>query len=409
MNRQILHIDLDAFFISVEKVLNQELKGKPAVVGGHIESRGVVSCASYEARKYGLHAGMPIATAKRLCPQAVFLPGHFSAYLEYSSKFMEILADFSPDLEPGGLDEAFLDLTGFESLYGPVRETAIRIKNRIKEELGITASIGIAPCKVVAKIASDFDKPDGLTEVLPGKEKGFLAPLPVKDMPGVGKKTQNLLKKFGITTIGQLAELPPSFMKENLGIYGETLLRHANGIDEKEVKQRGQVKSISRETTLTQDTLDEKLLKATLRHLAEKVGADLRSKGKQARCVTLKLRHSDFETITRSQTQKTSTDIDQVIFDAGIRLMEKALKRRRQPVRLIGIGVSNLVEMASQLDLLDNSTQKLAHLDRAMDQIRSKYGFEAIKTGQILLLKPKRKKLFPNNEINDHENDHDLW
>jgi DNA polymerase-4 len=387
MNRQILHIDLDAFFISVEKVLNPELEGKPAVVGGHVDSRGVVSCASYEARKYGLHAGMPIATAKRLCPQAVFLPGNFSAYREYSSRFMDILADFSPDFEPGGLDEAFLDLTGFEPLYGPVHKTALRIKNRIKDELGITASIGIAPCKVVAKIASDFNKPDGLTKISPGSGKEFLAPLPVKDMPGVGKKTQNLLKKFGITTIGQIAELPPSFMKENLGAYGETLHRHANGIDERKVKPHGPAKSISRETTLSQDTLDEKLLKATLRHLAEKVGADLRSKGKQARCITLKLRHSDFETITRSQTQRTATDIDQVIFDVGAQLLERALNRRRHPVRLIGIGVSNLVEMAGQLNMLDNSTQKLAYLDRAIDQIRSKYGFGAIETGQTLPLR----------------------
>ena len=393
MPRQILHIDLDAFFISVEKVLNPELEGKPAAVGGHLESRGVVSCASYEARKFGLHAGMPITTARRLCPQAIFLPGNFSQYRDYSSRFMEILTNFSPDLEPGGLDEAFLDLTGFEPLYGPVSETAARIKNRIKDELEITASIGIASCKVVAKVASDYRKPDGITEIAPGEEKSFLAPLPVKDIPGVGKKTQQILKKFGITTIGQIAELPPSFMKENFGVYGEILLRHANGIDEMEVKPPGPPKSISRETTLRQDTLDEKLLKATLRHLTEKVGADLRRQGKQARCITLKLRYADFETITRSQTQKIPTNIDQVIFNIGNQLLEKALARRRNPVRLIGIGVSNLEEMASQMNMLDDSTQRQAYLDRAIDQIRSKYGFASIETGQTLPLRDHRKKL----------------
>ncbi len=382
-----MHIDLDAFFISVEKVLNPELEGKPAAVGGHTESRGVVSCASYEARRFGLHAGMPISTARRLCPQAIFLPGNFGAYRDYSSRFMKILADFSPDLEPGGLDEAFLDLSGFEPLYGPVRETAIRIKNRIKGELGITASVGIATCKVVAKVASDFRKPDGLVEVLTGEEKSFLAPLPLKDLPGIGSKMQQRLKGFGITTIGQLAGLPASFMTSNFGKYGEMIHRHAGGIDERPVNPPGPPKSISREMTLKEDTLDEKLLKAALRYLTEKVGADLRRQNKQARCITLKLRYSDFETITRSQTRKTSTDIDQVIFDTGVQLMETSLARRNHPVRLLGIGVSNLGGAERQLDMLDKSAERMAYLDRAIDQIRSKYGFGAIGTGQTLPIK----------------------
>ncbi|MFO8102191.1 MAG: DNA polymerase IV [Dehalococcoidia bacterium] len=387
MSRQILHIDLDAFFISVEKVLNPELEGKPAAVGGRIESRGVVSCASYEARKFGLHAGMPLATARRLCPQAIFLPGNFSTYRDYSSRFMEVLARFSPDLEPGGLDEAFLDLTGFEPLYGPVHETAIRIKDRIKGELGITASVGIATCKVVAKVASDFHKPDGLMEVLPGEEKTFLAPLPLKDLPGIGRKMQQKLKGFGVTTVGQVAALPPSFMKENFGNYGEMIRRHATGIDERTVNPPGPPKSISREMTLREDTLDEKLLKATLRYLAEKVGADLRRQEKQARCITLKLRYADFETITRSHTRKTSTDIDQVIFEVGVELMEKSLVRRKQSIRLIGIGVSSLGGAQRQLDILDTSAQRMAYLDRTIDQIRAKYGFGAIGTGRTLPLR----------------------
>ena len=389
MARQIIHIDLDAFFVSVEQVLNPDLQGKPVVVGGHPDSRGVVTCASYEARKFGLHAGMPIATARRLCPHAIFIPGTFATYRDYSAKFMDVLAQFSPDLEPGGLDEAFLDLTGFEPLYGPIRETAHRIKSRIREELEITASIGIATCKVVAKVASDFSKPDGLTEVTPGTEKEFLAPLPVKDLPGVGPKMQQALKKIGVSSIGQLAQLPVSLMKDNFGVFGEVIHRHANGIDNREVKPYGEVKSISRETTLAQDTLDFRLLKATLRYLTEKVGADLRNQGKQARCVTLKLRYTDFDTITRSQTQKQPTALDQAIFNVGSELLDKCLSQRRQPIRLIGIGVSNLVGPEKQLDMLDNSSLRLAYLDRAIDQIRKKHGFRAIETGQTLPLRDK--------------------
>ncbi|MBM3132478.1 MAG: DNA polymerase IV, partial [Chloroflexi bacterium] len=353
MARQILHIDLDAFFVSVERVLNPDLKGKPVIVGGHPEGRGVVACASYEARKFGVHAAMPLAAARRLCPQAIFLPGSFHRYQEYSSKFMDILADFSPDLEPGGLDEAYLDLTGFEPIYGPARETALRIKSRIKDEIGLTASVGIAPCKIVAKVASDFSKPDGLVEVAPGTEKAFLAPLPVRDLPGVGPKSQAELKRFGVTTIGQLADLPLSFLKHRFGSYGEVLHRHASGIDESPVKAWGPVKSISRETTLDENSLDERLLKATLRYLVEKVGADLRSQGKQARTVALKLRYADFDTITRSRTLKMASDIDQMIYDAGAELLKKSLAQRRYPVRLIGVRVSNLEAMAKQLSMLD--------------------------------------------------------
>lgn len=396
MARQILHVDLDAFFVSVEQVLNPDLQGKPVVVGGHPDSRGVVACASYEARKFGLHAAMPIATARRLCPQAVFIPGSYLVYREYSVRFMNILASFSPDLEPGGLDEAFLDLTGFESLYGPTRDTAFQIKSRIKDELGITASVGISSCKVVAKVASDYAKPDGLVEVLPGDERAFLAPLSVKELPGVGPKMQQSLKQIGVSTIGQLADLPVSYLKKNFGIYAETIHRHANGIDDREVKAYGPAKSISRETTLAQDTLDVSLLKATLRYLSEKVGADLRRQSRQAKCVTLKLRYADFETITRSQTQKIPTDLDQDIFDIGTKLMKKSLEQRRHPVRLIGIGVSNLVGPERQLNMLDDSALRQTHLDQAVDQIRKKYGFKAIETGRTFPIRDYPEKTPPH-------------
>ena len=387
MARQILHIDLDAFFVSVEQVLNPELRGKPVVVGGHPDSRGVVACASYEARAFGLRAAMRITTVRRLCPQAIFISGNFAKYREYSAKFLAILADFSPDLEPCGLDEAYLDLTGFEPLYGPTRETALRIKARIRSDLGINASIGIASGKVIARVASDLSKPDGLLEVAAGEEKDFLSPLPIERLPGVGTKMQQALKRIGITTIGQLAELPLSFLKRSFGAYGEVIHRHTNGVDESEVKPHGPAKSISREVTLAQDTLDQRLLKATLRYLVEQVGADLRSQGKQARCITLKLRYADFDTITRSQTLTVASEVDQVIFDIGVRMLERALVQRRQPVRLIGIRVSNLVSAAMQLNMLDNSAARLAYLNKAIDQIRKKYGFSAIETGQTFPLR----------------------
>ncbi len=383
MTRRIFHIDLDAFFVSVERVLKPELRGKPVVVGGHPDSRGVVACASYEARAFGLHAAMPIVTARRLCPQAIFLPGNFDRYRDYSERFLEILADVSPDLEPCGLDEAYLDVTGFEPHYGPARETALRIKDSIRNNLGLTASIGIASGKTVAKVASDLSKPDGLIEVATGEEKGFLSPLPVRSLPGVGPRMQQSLKRFGITTIGQLAEMPLPFMKRTFGAYGELIHRHANGVDESPVERRGPVKSISREVTLEEDTLDQDLLEATLRLMTEHVGADLRDQGKQARCVTLKLRYADFDTITRSQTMK----VDQVVYEVAVGLLRRALVQRRQLVRLIGIRVSGLASEARQLDMLDDSVERLVYLNRAIDRIRQKYGFGAIETGRTLPLR----------------------
>ena len=244
-----MHIDLDAFFVSVEQVLNPELKGKPVVVGGKPDRRGVVATASYEARAFGLHSGMPLATASRLCPQAIFIEGSFPRYRDASKRFMAILADFSPYLEPMGLDEAYLDATGFESIHGSIRQMAAAIKKRIKDELGLCASVGIASCKVVAKVASDLSKPDGLLEVPAGEERSFLAPLPVGQLPGIGKKSERVLKGLGVNTIGQLAALPSGILKSHFGAAGVIIHNHANGIDDSKVEPPGEAKSISRETT----------------------------------------------------------------------------------------------------------------------------------------------------------------
>jgi len=394
MARRTMHIDLDAFFVSVEQALNPELKDKPVVVGGRPDRRGVVASASYEARRFGLHAGMPLITASRLCPQATFIEGNFTKYRDASQRFMAILADFSPYVEPVSLDEAYLNVTGFESIYGSIEQMAIAIKQRIKGELGFCASVGIASGKVVAKVASELSKPDGLLEVAAGEERSFLAPLPVARLPGIGRKSEQILKGLGINTIGELSILPKGVLKSHFGVSGEFLHRFANGIDDREVKPPGAAKSISRETTFGKDTKDRSLLKATLRYLSERVGSDLRQRGMQARCITLKLRYANFTTITRSHTLPQASDTDQTIFDTGLQLLNKALSQEKQPVRLIGIGVSSLTEPSRQLNMLDVSSQRQERLNRAIDRIRHKYGFTAIQTGRTLRL----KDLFPRDK-----------
>ena len=393
MARRIMHIDLDAFFVSVEQAENPQLKGKPVVVGGRPDRRGVVAAASYEARAFGLHAGMPLATASRLCPQAIFIVGNFARYRDASQRFMAILADFSPYIEPMGLDEAYLDVTGFESIHGSTRQMAQAMKQRIKDELGLCASVGIAGCKVVAKVASELSKPDGLIEVASGDERSFLAPLPIGKLPGIGKKAEQTLKGLGIVTIGQLSTMPPSILKSHFGVSGEILYRLANGIDDRKVEPPGAARSISRETTFATDIQHRPQLEATLRYLSERVGSELRQQDKQARCVTLKLRYADFTTITRRHTLGQTADSDQTIFDTGLKLLKSALARETRPGRLIGIGVSGLTE-ARQLDMLDSSARRLGQLNKAIDRIRQKYGFTAIQTGRTLLL----RDIFPEDD-----------
>jgi DNA polymerase-4 len=385
--RTIMHVDLDAFFVSVEVALNPELKGKPVVVGGRPDARGVISAASYEARAYGLHSAMPLKTASRLCPQAIFIEGNFQRYREASKKFMAILADFSPFVEPMSLDEAFLDVTGFESLHGTIRQMAISIKQRVMNEQGLCASIGIAPCKVVAKVASDYSKPDGLVEVKPGEERDFLAHLPVGRLPGVGKQAQRLLKELGVITVGQLASMPLKTLTSHFGIAGRTMHNTANGIDNRKVELPGTAKSISRETTFREDTNNSEFLESTLRYLGEKVGADLRRREKRAKCVTLKIRFSDFTTSTRSQTLRQPFDSNDIIFSTGARLLTKAMQTGKQPVRLLGIGVSGIVERGGQMSMMDTNVQRLVQLNKTIDDIRDKYGFSAIQTGRTLLLR----------------------
>ena len=386
MARCIFHIDLDAFFVSVEQALNPKLKGKPVIVGGDPERRGVVASASYEARPFGIHAGMPSSKARRLCPQAIFIRSHFSLYKDASAKFMKILGDFSPYIEPLGLDEAYLDVTGCEEPYGSPQKLARVIKERIYKELEITASVGIATCKVVAKIASDLCKPDGLLEIAPGEEQAFLNPLPVAKLPGVGKKTEQALKEMGITTIGELASLPLDTIKRQFGATGAVIHSYAKGIDDRQVEAPGEAKSISQQLTFARDTLDRNFLEANLHNLCQEVCQDLRSQNKRAKCVAIRLRYADFKTITRQVILKEASDVTQVVFAAAQQLLTKALAQQGKPVRLIGIRISSLVGEEKQLPMFDSGTEKPEHLDKAIDKIRRKYGPTAIKTGNGIFL-----------------------
>ena len=391
--RTIMHIDLDAFFVSVEQVFNPELKGKPVVVGGKPNHRGVVAAASYEARAFGVHSAMPLVTAARLCPQAIFIEGNYNRYAEASKKFMAVLADFSPFLEPVGIDEAYLDTTGFESLHGTIHNMAVRIKQRVKNELGLVASIGIASNKIVAKVASDHSKPDGLVEVPAGDEAAFFAPLPIGKLPGIGKKTEQVLRGLGITTLGELAKMPPPALKDRFGMYGEGLRQLARGIDDREILPPAEARSISRETTFATDSTDRDFLTATLRYLAERVGAELREGGRQTRCVVIKVRYSDFTTITRQRTLPQPVGTDEALFQTAADLLRVALASDGRAVRLIGTGVSNLSEPRQQLALWDMTDRRLEKLNRAIDRIRDRHGFTAIQTGRTLRL----REIFPES------------
>ena len=381
MARCIFHIDLDAFFVSVEQALDPGLKGKPVIVGGDPERRGVVASASYEARPFGIHAGMPLSKARRLCPQAIFVRANFLRYKDASAKFMEILGNFSPHIEPLGLDEAYLDVTGYEEPYGSPQKLALAIKERINKELKLTASVGIGRCKVVAKIASDLCKPDGLLQIVPGDEQAFLNPLPVAKLPGVGTKTEQVLKEIKVTTIGELASLSLDMVRKHLGTPGAAIHSYAKGIDDREVEAPGEAKSISQQLTFACDTLDRNFLEANLHNLCQEVCQELRSQNKRARCVTIRLRYADFKAVTCQLTLKEAANANQVIFATALQLLNRALTQRDKAIRLIGIRISSLVGEEKQLPMFDSEVKRLEHLDKAIDKIRRKYGPTAIKTG----------------------------
>ncbi len=371
---------MDAFFVSVEEVLDPSLKGKPTVVGGSPEGRGVVAAASYAARRYGIHSAMPIAQAKRLCPHVIFLRGSHRRYSEYSTKVFEILRRYSPLVEPMSLDEAFVDLTGCERLHGPVLESAQKIHNAIRDELGLNASIGIACNKLLAKIASAYCKPNGMLWIAPGMEQRFLAPLPIRRIPGIGPKGGAELERMGIKSVGDLARLPLARLEETHGKWGASLYRKARGISDSPVTSETEdPHSISRETTFETDSADPLFIESTLSYLTEKAASQLRESNLFAGTVTLKLRYSDFKTVTRSKTLDLPTAKDHILFKTGAGLLHKLFTRRTR-VRLIGIAFTALTANPYRQENLfdDKDGQCWDNLYQGIDHIRHKYGFRSI-------------------------------
>ncbi len=382
--RWILHIDLDAFFASVEELLNPDLRGKPVIVGAAPAYRGVVASASYAARQYGVRSAMPTARALKLCPHAILVPPRHHVYGEFSDRVMAILRDFSPVLEQVSIDEAFLDLTGCERLWGPIPDAARRIQQRVTDEVGLSASVGLASNKLVAKIASDLRKPHGFVYVEHGREAEFLAPLPVERLWGVGKVTASALRRLGVETIGGLAALPEAALVEAFGPHGAALKYRARGQDDSPVITEGQAKSVSNEETFATDQTDENFLRRELLRLSDKVAARLRANGQAGRTVRLKIRYHDFTTVLRSETLPLPTDSARDIYETALALWRTHGQKGR-PVRLVGVGVANLESVPyRQLGLFDDVHPREGRLARTLDEIRDKFGRDAIRRASLL-------------------------
>ena len=380
--RRIAHFDLDTFFVSVERTLDSSLIGKPVLVGGS-GGRGVVAAASYESRAFGCHSAQPMSQALRLCPQAIVVPPHFDRYQESSRAFHAILRDESPIVEPGGIDEAYADLTGLGEGGTGGRAAAERVRTRTREELSLPVSVCIAGSRTTAKVGSDRAKPDGLLEVPVGADAAFLAPLPLRELPLVGPRFGEQLAALGIRTIGDAAALDARWLEQRFGRAGVVLSERARGLDPAPVRAGGRdARSISREVTFGEDVTDLEALRRTLRDHAERVGADLRRQQRRARTVTLKLRWADFTTLTRSRTVERPVQGTDDLAAAGRALLDELLARESlRPVRLIGLGATNLVEDAVQLGFDDASTRRAEQIDRTVDAIRGRYGDDSVTRG----------------------------
>ena len=381
--RTYFHVDMDAFFVSVEELFDPSLRGKPVVVGGRSNQRGVVSAASYAARKFGLHSAMPLRTAHRLCPQAIFVEGHPERYREYSQKVYKVLQSFSPQVEMASVDEAYMDLTGTEKLHGPPIEAAHRLHKAIARETSLNNSIGIAASRMVAKVASDQAKPNGVLWILPGQEARFLAPLEVRKIPGVGKVTEKSLHSRGIRTVGDLAALDETFLREHFGEWGLALAGKSHGRDAGawfagEVGENSDPKSISHEVTFNEDTGDVDLLESTLARLSEMVGRRLREHSLHTRTVQLKLRYSDFTTITRAHSLDHATQLDTEIF-REVRALFRENRKGKAKIRLLGVHASGLESDEGQLNLLEEgSTSRWRKALTAVDRLRDKFGEDSV-------------------------------
>lgn len=372
--RSILHVDMDAFFAAIEQLDHPELRGRPILIG-HDGPRGVVSTASYEARPYGCRSAMPMAVAKRLCPQAIVVPVNGRRYREVSGQLFALLGDFSPVVEPISVDEAFVDLTGTERLLGDATGVAGRIRRRIRDELHLTASVGVAVNKFLAKLASDLNKPDGLTVITPVNMDTILCPLAIGRIWGIGPKTAARLEGMNLRTIGDLRRMPVDWFVSRFGEDGERFYRLAFGIDDRLVTPDEQAKSIGQERTFDVDLADVEALRSVLMGEAEDVGRRLRAAGLSAGGVRLKLRYGDFVTISRSRMLETPTTSTDALWKAALGLFDAWAGEHFQPVRLIGMTATNLTTGGGQMGLFDQAdTERRGKLDEAVDRINSKFG-----------------------------------
>jgi len=375
-DRAILHIDMDAFYASVEVLDDPSLKGKPVMVGGTPEGRGVVAAASYEARQYGVHSAMSAARAVKLCPDGIFLRGRMDRYADISGQVFAIFEDYTPLVEPLSIDEAFLDMTGSRRLFGSAEQVGRTIKDRILAEIGLVASVGLAANKFLAKLASDLEKPDGFTVIPPGEARALLAGLPIGKLWGVGKVAEKQMHRFGIRKVGDLLAVPPELLVEQFGDHAVHLLELAVGHDERAVVPVHEAKSIGNETTFREDISEAEHLQDILDQLVAKVARRLRSHGFLARTVTLKARYPDFTTHTRSETLTSPSDSGVDLRDAARGLLTGKLGRRGRPLRLIGVTASNLVRQGEGQGQLfpDPDRERDRKLDSIMDRVHGKFG-----------------------------------
>jgi DNA polymerase IV len=380
----ILHVDMDAFFVSVELLERPELRGKPVIVGGGPDQRGVVTSASYEARKFGVHSAMPLRTAGKLCPHGIFLDGHHKKYGEWSDRVATILGKFSPIVEMTSIDEAYLDLSGTERLHGPPFAAADKLLRTITSTTGLPCSGGLGSTRLVAKVGSEQAKPRGLVWIVPGGEARFLAPLPVRKIPGIGEVTERSLLALGLKTVGDLADVPHEKLQKIFGQWGTALYRKSRGGDSYEFVIDAEPKSISHNHTFGEDTSDAPTLLTMLSHLSQKACKRLRESGLSARTLTLTIRYTGFDTYTRSKTLPEPTNLDSDIFATYQNLFHEHRNLKRK-VRLLGVALGGFSHGSEQMDLLESEKRgKLEKLVQAKDGLRNRFGFDSVQFGGSL-------------------------
>lgn len=381
----IIHVDMDAFYASVEQLDNPDLKGQCVIVGG-TTNRGVVSAASYEARKYGVHSAMPIFQAKQKCPCGVFVPPRMSRYKAVSRRIMTILKSYSPLVEMVSIDEAYIDISGCTQILGSPREIALAIKKKVLKETFLTCSVGIAPMRFLAKIASDLDKPDGLTMIHPEQVDDFIASLAIQKVPGVGNKSTEQLNRLGVRFLGDIKQYPKEMLIKRLGKFGHRLVSLANGIDKTPVSPDSEHKSVSSEITLAKNTLDTRYLKQTLLHQSERVSRELRKMGVKAKVVTLKLKHENFKQITRRITIQTPTQSTKTLYKEAAGLLDQYSLTRK--VRLVGVGASGFISEVEpvQMGIFDKTpakSQNWEQVDKTLDHIDKKFGKDVVRRASL--------------------------